>query len=91
MFNVFNRLWNQILRKRRFLEVPFSYCCYLSDRAVDRDYQHRGIGKQLLHTMRKQLGDEVMVCLLSAPEAMAYYPHAGFKMAEQAWWIPLKR
>ncbi len=29
-----------------------------------------------------------MVCLLSAPEAMSYDPHAGFQPAEQAWWIP---
>lgn len=68
--------------------TDFSYCCYLSDLAVDRDYQRRGIGKQRIHTMHKKLGEEVMVCLLSAPEAMSYYPKAGFQKAEQAWWIP---
>ena len=68
--------------------TDFSYCCYLSDLAVDRDYQRRGIGKQRIHTMHKKLGGEVMVCLLSAPEAMSYYPKAGFQKAEQAWWIP---
>ena len=31
-----------------------------------------------------------MVCLLSSPEAMAYYPKAWFQKAEQAWWIPRK-
>ena len=71
--------------------TDFSYCCYLSALVVYRDYQRLGIGKQLLHTVRKQLGDEVMVYLLSALEAMAYYPNAGFQMAEQAWWIPRKR
>jgi len=71
--------------------TDFSYCCYLSDLAVDRDYQRQGIGKQLLHTMQEKLGEGVMVCLLSAPEAMSYYPHAGFQKAEQAWWIPRKR
>ncbi len=68
--------------------TDFNYCCYLSDLAVDRDYQHRGIGKQRIHTMHKKLGGEVMMCLLSAPEAMSYYPKAGFQKAEQAWWIP---
>ena len=71
--------------------TDFSYCCYLSDLAVDRDYQRRRMGKQLLHTVQKKPGDEVMVYLLSAPEAMAYYPNARFQKAEQAWWIPRKR
>lgn len=38
--------------------TDFSYCCYLSDLAVDRDYQRRGIGKQLIHTMHKKLGGD---------------------------------
>ncbi len=71
--------------------TDFSYCCYVSDLAVDRNFQRRGIGKQLLGTMQEKLGDEVMICLLSAPEAMSYYPHAGFQKANQAWWIPRKR
>ena len=71
--------------------TDFSYCCYVSDLAVAQDYQRQGIGKELLRTMQEKLGDEVMVCLLSAPEAMSYYPHAGFQKAEQAWWIPRKR
>lgn len=71
--------------------TDFSYCCYVSDLAVDRDYQRQGIGKELLAKLQQKLGDDVMVCLLSAPEAMSYYPKAGFKKAEQAWWIPRKR
>ena len=71
--------------------TDFSYCCYVSDLAVDRDYQRRELGKKLLETLRKKLGDEVMVCLLSAPEAMTYYPKVGFQKADQAWWIPRKR
>ena len=70
--------------------TDFSYCCYVSDLAVDRDHQQQGIGKELLATLQEKLGDEVMVCLLSAPEAMSYYPKAGFQKAEQAWWIPRK-
>ena len=67
--------------------TDLSFCCYVSDLAVDRACQGRGIGTQLLHTMQKNLGDEVMVCLFSAPEAMFYYPHIGFRKAEQAWWF----
>ena len=70
--------------------TDFSFCCYLSDLAVDRDYQRQGIGRALIHMVQKKLGEEVMVCLLSAPEAMSYYPKTGFQKAEQAWWIPRK-
>jgi len=58
--------------------TDFSFCCYLSNFAVDRDFQRRGIGREILHAVQQKLGDEVMVCLLSAPEAMSYYPKAGF-------------
>src|SRR5688500_5731064 len=28
--------------------TDFSFCCYLSDLAVDEAYQHKGIGKELV-------------------------------------------
>ena len=70
--------------------TDFSYCCYLSDLAVDRAYQRKGIGKELICRMREMLGDEVMILLLAAPEAMEYYPHIGFEKVENAWRIPRK-
>jgi ribosomal protein S18 acetylase RimI-like enzyme len=71
--------------------TDFSYCCYLSDLAVDREYQRHGIGKELIRRLRESLGDEVMLLLLAAPEATDYYPHIGFEKAENAWRIPRKR
>ncbi|OGF53840.1 MAG: GNAT family N-acetyltransferase [Candidatus Fraserbacteria bacterium RBG_16_55_9] len=71
--------------------TDFSYCCYLSDLAVDRAYQRKGIGQELIRQMRERLGDEVMLLLLAAPEAMEYYPHIGFEKAENAWLIRRKR
>ena len=68
-----------------------NFCCFLSDLAVDRDYGRRDIGREILNTVQKKFGDEVMVCLLSAPEAMSYYPKTGFQKADQAWWIPRRR
>ena len=70
--------------------TDFSYCCYLSDLAVDRAYQRQGIGKELIRRMREILGDEVMMLLLAVPEAMEYYPHIGFEKVENAWRIPRK-
>ena len=50
--------------------TDFSYCSYLSDLAVRAEYQRKGIGKELLARLRAILGDEVMLLLLSAPNAM---------------------
>ncbi|MBP1932781.1 GNAT family N-acetyltransferase [Ammoniphilus resinae] len=71
--------------------TDFSYCCYLSDLAVDKDYQKRGIGKQLIKELQKQLGEETSLLLLSVPDAMEYYPKVGFNKAENAFLIQRKR
>ncbi|HBI05068.1 MAG TPA: GNAT family N-acetyltransferase [Paenibacillaceae bacterium] len=70
--------------------TDFSYCCYLSDLAVDQGYQKRGIGKELIQQVKNQLSDEVALILLSAPGAMSYYPLVGFNKAENAWIVPRK-
>lgn len=59
--------------------TDFSYCCYLSDLAVDRACQHQGIGRELVERTRALLGEEVSIILLSAPEAMDFYPRLGFE------------
>lgn len=59
--------------------TDFSYCCYLSDLAVDRACQHQGIGRELVERTQALLGDEVSIILLSAPEAMDFYPRLGFE------------
>lgn len=68
--------------------TDFSYACYLSDLAIDKEYQREGIGKKLIEMSRHILGDEVAIVLLSAPSAMEYYPKIGFKKAENAFIIP---
>jgi len=71
--------------------TDYSYCCYLSDLAVDKEYQRKGIGKDLINELRKQLSDEISLLLLSAPNAMDYYPHVGFNKANNAFFIPRQR
>ena len=68
-----------------------SYCCYLSDLAVDQAYQRQGIGGALLAQVRQVLGPEVSLVLLSAPEAMDYYPRVGFAHADNAFLIQRAR
>ncbi len=70
--------------------TDFHYCCYLSDLAVDEDYQNCGIETELINRTRAQLTDEVTLVLLSAPSAMTYYPKQGFDKADCAWIIKRK-
>ncbi len=56
--------------------TDFVYCTYLSDLAVDDDYQKQGIGKQLIRLTKKET-PMAAVILLAAPKAMDYYPHIG--------------
>lgn len=70
--------------------TDFSYCCYLSDLAVDRACQKQGIGKELIRLTKAQIGDGVMLLLLSAPGAMGYYPKIGMETAGNAFIIRRK-
>ena len=62
--------------------TDFCFCCYLSDLAVDRGHQGKGIGKRLIEETRKAAGGaQTTTLLLSAPTAMTFYqginmPHA---------------
>ena len=67
--------------------TDFSYCCYLSDLAVDEAWQKRGIGKQLVDLVREKIGEQSMLLLLAAPEAQAYYPKIGFEAVPNGWII----
>jgi predicted N-acetyltransferase YhbS len=62
--------------------TDFSYCCYLSDLAVDSAVQGQGIGKALMKRVRAEAGQEATFILLSAPGAMTYYPQAGLDQFE---------
>ncbi len=65
--------------------TDFNYCCYLSDLAVDTNYQNRGIGKQLINKVQEQLNRKCKIILLSAPDATEYYPKIGFTQHNSAW------
>jgi hypothetical protein len=71
--------------------TDFSYCCYLSDLAVDREYQKAGIGLGLIEATQKGLGPRCTIILLAAPVAVEYYPHIGFDHHPQAWLLPASR
>jgi ribosomal protein S18 acetylase RimI-like enzyme len=65
--------------------TDFSYVGYLSDLAVRDSYQRRGIGVELVRQTREKMGPRSMIVLLSAPQAVGYYPRIGFTQHESAW------
>ena len=65
--------------------TDFNYACYLSDLAVDVNYQKMGIGQKLIATVQEQLEDSCKIILLSSPDAVGYYPKIGFKGHDSAW------
>ncbi|WP_338450292.1 GNAT family N-acetyltransferase [Niallia oryzisoli] len=71
--------------------TDYNYCCYLSDLAVDTEYQHNGIGKELVRRIQEKLGDEVTLVLIAAPNAVDYYPRIGFEKSDKAFLIRRKR
>jgi GNAT superfamily N-acetyltransferase len=72
--------------------TDFSFCCYLSDLAVDKAWQGRGIGRRLMVETRDAAsrdiaedgGRPLRCLLLSAPAAMGYYPKAGLASLNNA-------
>lgn len=68
--------------------TDYHYCCYLSDLAVDRGYQRKGIGKELIARTQAELGPHCEIILLSAPAAVGYYSHIGLEQHPRAWVLP---
>jgi GNAT superfamily N-acetyltransferase len=68
--------------------TDFAYCTYLSDLAVDQDYQRRGIGRELLRRTHEAAGLHTSLILLAAPKAQTYYPHIGMTRHESCWVLP---
>jgi ribosomal protein S18 acetylase RimI-like enzyme len=63
----------------------FTYATYLSDLAVDVEFQHLGIGKRLIAETKKLVQGKLI--LLSAPAARKYYPKIGMTQFEYAFYI----
>lgn len=65
--------------------TDFNYCTYLSDLAVDREFQRRGIGKELIRRTHVAAGLHTRLILLAAPAARSYYPHVGMRPHNSCW------
>lgn len=65
--------------------TDFVYTTYLADLAVRQSHQRRGIGKELIRRTKLACGPKTRIVLLSAPQALDYYPHVGFTQHPAAW------
>jgi predicted N-acetyltransferase YhbS len=68
--------------------TDFHYCTYLSDLAVDENWQRRGIGRELIRRTHEAAGRKTTLILLAAPKARTYYPHVGLVAHDSCWMIP---
>lgn len=71
--------------------TDFSWCCYLSDLAVDVEYQRRGIGKRLIEETHAAAGLDTALILVAAPAAEGYYPKIGMKHLPSCWAVERKQ
>lgn len=49
-----------------------SGCCYLSDLVVDRAYQSRSVGEQLIRRVRQVVGEHALILLVRASDVAVY-------------------
>ncbi len=68
--------------------TDFHYCTYLSDLAVDADFQCKGIGKKLIAFSHEAAGTSTTLILLAAPAATEYYPRIGMQKHSSCWLSP---
>ncbi len=67
--------------------TDWCWSCYLADLAVAPGYQKEGIGRKLIELTQEKVGGQVMILLLSVPQAMTYYPKVGFTKEDRAFAI----
>jgi len=66
--------------------TDFTFCTYLSDLAVDKDYQKQGIGKELIRQTKLNTPNAKLI-LLAAPAAIPYYPKIGMTQYEFCYFL----
>ncbi|HEY8907129.1 MAG TPA: GNAT family N-acetyltransferase [Rhodoferax sp.] len=71
--------------------TDFVFCCYLSDLAVSKRAQGRGIGAQLIERTREHLGPTVSVILSSVPECVGFYESIKMSPLPSGFWFRRER
>ena len=67
--------------------TDFAYCCYLSDLAVDEQYQKQGIGLQLIEhakqTLHPQAKIVAFICSASSGLLSAYWIYSTYECMDE--------
>jgi len=66
--------------------TDFSFCTYLSDLAVIKEFQKKGIGKELIR-QTKLAAPLAKLILLSAPDAIQYYTKIGMMQHKYCYYL----
>jgi len=66
--------------------TDFSFCTYLSDLAVIKEFQKKGIGKELIR-QTKLAAPLAKLILLSAPDAIPYYTKIGMTQHKYCYYL----
>ena len=67
--------------------TDFSFCKFLSDIAVDVEFQKLGIGRELISRTHAAAGLATRLVLLAAPKARTYYPRIGMLPHDSCWML----
>ncbi len=67
--------------------TDFSFCTFLSDLAVDVEFQKHGIGRELISRTHAAAGLATRLVLLAAPKARTYYPRIGMLPHDSCWMV----
>jgi len=72
--------------------TDFHYACYLSDLAVDEDYQRHGLGQALQRLTQQQLGPRCHLIVIAAPAADDYDARlGGYERNPRCWVLARER
>ncbi len=63
--------------------TDFSYCCYLSDLAVAKAYQDRGIGRELIARVKERIGEQANALAAFGPRSHGVLPENWFRAGTQ--------
>jgi GNAT superfamily N-acetyltransferase len=66
--------------------TDFAFCCYLSDLAVSKAEQAKGVGRALIEETRRICGPQVSLYLAAAPGAVTFYESIGMSRVADAFW-----
>ena len=71
--------------------TDYAFCCYLSDLAVSKNAQGRGVGAQLIKETRNHLGPAVSLILNSVPESVGFYEGINMPALPNGFWFRRER